>query len=101
MIDEMALVMVGSAIAGAIAFWAAVYGWGKWLHRPRPSEDAAIDGDARMLRTEQAVHAIAHEVERLGEAQRAGSQMLAESRAERERALRLSPIAPLPSITPH
>ena len=101
MIDSKAAVMMVSALAGAIAFWGAVYGWTKWLQRPR-AETRADDhySNARLQGIEHAVEAIALEVERLGEAQRYASRL----QAEGDRAL--SPVivplnTPVRSITPH
>jgi hypothetical protein len=98
-IDGKAAVMIGSSLAGAIAFWAAVYGWGKWLHRPRPEPPRdEFSQDLRLDRMERALDAIAIEIERLGEGQRFTTKLL----AERERQ---SPVAPPASpprvITPH
>lgn len=92
--------MIGSSLAGAIAFWAAVYGWGKWLNRPRPeSPRETFSQDTRLDRMERALDAIAIEIERLGEGQRFTTKLL----AERERLQ--SPVAPPTSpprvITPH
>jgi hypothetical protein len=79
MIDGKAAVMIGSSLAGAIAFWAAVYGWGKWLHRPRPeAQPGSFAQDARLERIELAIEAVAIEVERLGESQRFTTKLLAE-----------------------
>ena len=96
MIDGKAAVMIGSSLAGAIAFWAGVYGWGKWLHRPQPEvRRDTFDSDARLERIEHAVEAISIEIERLGEGQRFTTRLL----AERDRLP--SPRPPAPSITPH
>jgi len=101
MIDAKAAVMIGSSLAGAIAFWAAVYGWGKWLSRPRPEpRPNSVDEDPRLERIEIALDAIAIEIERLGESQRFTAKLL----AERDRLPRADvPPAPSPSrvITPH
>lgn len=100
MIDAKAAVMIGSALAGAIAFCAAVYGWTRWIARPQaPGDRDAPSRDARLQRIEHAVEAIAIEVERLGEGQRFTTKMLAEGAAA-ERAV-LRPVAPRASITPH
>lgn len=101
MIDGKAAVMIGSSLAGAIAFWAAVYGWGKWLTRPRPEvRPDAFDQDARLGRIECALDAMAIEIERLGESQRFTVKLL----AERDR-LQKADVLPPPSasrvITPH
>jgi hypothetical protein len=100
-IDGKAAVMIGSSLAGAIAFWAAVYGWGKWLTRPRPEvQPDSVARDARPERIEFAVEAIAIEIERLGESQRFTAKLLAE-RARGQQAN--VPPSPLPSrvITRH
>lgn len=101
MIDAKAAVAIGSSFAGAIAFWAAAYGWGKWLNRPRhelPRD--SYNQDARLERIEHALDAIAIEIERLGEGQRFTTKLL----AERERSPQaINPPASSPPrvITPH
>lgn len=101
MIDSKAAVMMASALAGALTFWGAMYGWGKWLQRPRlESRRDLADPDARLARIEHAVEAIALEVERLGEAQRYATRL----QAERDRlppAVFATPNPPGRSITPH
>ena len=100
MIDGKAAVMIGSSLAGAIAFWAAIYGWGKWLHRPRrePPRDT-LGQDLRLERMERALDAIAIEIERLGEGQRFTTKLLAErNRASSGVAASASPPR---VITPH
>jgi hypothetical protein len=92
MIDGKAAVTIGSSLAGAIAFWAGVYGWGKWLTRPRPEpRPSSVDGDARLERIE---------IERLGESHRFTAKLL----AERDHLPRVDvppPPSPLRVITPH
>jgi hypothetical protein len=101
MIDGKAAVMIGGSLAGAIAFWGAVYGWGKWLTRPRPeSPRQSSSDDARLDRIERAIDAIAIEMERLGEGQRYTTKLL----AERERVQQYvapPPASPPRVITPH
>jgi hypothetical protein len=101
MIDGKAAVTIGSSLAGAIAFWAGVYGWGKWLTRPRPEpRPSSVDGDARLERIEIALDAIAIEIERLGESHRFTAKLL----AERDHLPRVDvppPPSPLRVITPH
>jgi hypothetical protein len=101
MIDGKAAVIIGSALAGAIAFWAAVYGWGKWLNRPRIGRGAEpADADARLQRMEAAIDAIANEVERLGEGQRSGARLLAQ-REQRDRIALPLEGGNKPMVTPH
>ena len=82
--DPKAAVTIGASFAGAISFCAAVYGWGKWLHRPRPSGPPAspaptsVEQDERLRRIEAAVETMAVEVERIGEGQRFTTRLLAE-----------------------
>lgn len=68
--------------AAAIA-WAAVFAWTRWLVRPNQepplvSQDRDYRLDQRLDGIEQAVHAIAVEVERLGEGQRFTARLLAD-----------------------
>jgi hypothetical protein len=99
-IDGKAAVMIGSSLAGAIAFWAGVYGWGKWLHRPRPEPPRdAFSQHLRLDRMERALDAIAIEIERLGEGQRFTTKLLAER--ERLHAPGAPPASPPRVITPH
>jgi hypothetical protein len=101
MIDGKAAVIIGSSLAGAIAFWAAIYGWGKWLTRPRPEvRRESFDEDARLQRIEHAVEAIAIEIERLGEGQRFTTKLLAQ-RDRVQQAIVSTPASPVRSITPH
>jgi hypothetical protein len=101
MIDGKAAVIIGSSLAGAIAFWAAIYGWGKWLGRPRPEvRHDSFDQDARLQRIEHAVEAIAIEIERLGEGQRFTTKLLAQ-RDRVQQAISSTPASPVRSITPH
>ena len=99
MIDPKAAVIIGSSLSGAIAFWAAVYGWGKWLHRPRPEPPRdAFGRDLRLERMERALDAIAIEIERLGEGQRFTTKLLAEP--DRRPSSAAPPASPR-VITPH
>lgn len=99
--DPKAAVTIGSALAGAIAFWAAVYGWGKWLNRPRPELRLESFGEnVRLERIERALEAIVIEIERLGEGQLFTTRLL----AEHERLQQASappPASPFRVITPH
>ena len=100
MIDPKAAVTIGSSLAGAIAFWAAVYGWGKWLHRPRPEPPrGALGQDMRLDRMERALDAIAIEIERLGEGQRFTTKLLAER--DRRQSSAADQASPPRVITPH
>jgi hypothetical protein len=79
MIDGKAAVMIGISLVGAIAFWAAIYGWGKWLNRPkREAQPGSFGQDARLERIELAIDAVAIEIERIGESQRFTAKLLAE-----------------------
>ena len=76
---------LGSDAAMAVAFfasaasvaWSAAYAWGKWLARP---QTAALTSDLeqRLTRLEQAMDAVAVEVERIGEANRFTARILDE-----------------------
>ena len=100
MIDGKAAVMIGSSLAGAIAVWAAVYGWGKWLNRPRPASRPDVLGPGALERIECSLDAMAIEIERLGENQRFVTKMLAD-RDRLQRADVLPPSSPPRVITPH
>ena len=70
MIDGKAAVIIGSSLAGAIALRAAIYGWGKWLARPRPElrreslgRGESVAQGARLERIELALEGIAIEIE--------------------------------------
>ena len=82
--DPKAAVTIGASLAGAISFCAAVYGWGKWLHRPRPGAPPAapapssVEQDERLRRIEAVVETMAVEVERVSEAQRYSARLLTE-----------------------
>ena len=101
MIGGKEAVAIAGTIAGAVCFWAAVYGWGQWLNRPRPDAPRldAAEQDARLRRIEAAIEAMAIEVERIGEGQRFTTKLLAE---------KASPMPPeqpsrpyRPAVTPH
>lgn len=100
-IDGKAAVMIGSSLAGAIALWGAIYGWGKWLHRPTPPiRQDTVDQEARLRRIEHAVEAIAIEVERLGEGQRFNTKLLVEPGRLQQAIVPPAPQSPR-FITPH
>ncbi len=111
MIEGKEAVAIAGCFAGALSFWAAVYGWGKWLHRPQrepalqPSMPAeSLVSDARIGRIEAALESIAVEVERIGEGQRFTTRLLTERTAASRSPLPGEPpvartYAPL--VTPH
>jgi hypothetical protein len=85
-------------VAGFVA-WVGVYGWGKWLSRPR-NAGTSQEQDARLRRIEQAIETIAIEVERIGEGQRFTTKLLAErGRADQE--IGQPPVKHRPIVTPH
>jgi hypothetical protein len=70
-------------ISAASIVWAAAFAWTRWLVRPpQQSTIATQDQDYRLEQRlagiEHAVHAIAAEVERLGEGQRLTARLLAD-----------------------
>jgi hypothetical protein len=86
---------IGSNAATTVAFffsaasiaWSAAFAWGRWLTRPQQSAQGAAAKqeqwlEQRLLGIEQAVQAIAIEVERLGEGQRFTTRLLAERMPE-------------------
>ncbi len=89
---------VGGAFACALALWAVAYAWGKWVGRPRPLPSPR-NQDARLERIEAAVEAIAIEVERIGEAQRYATRVLAERAEAAAPSPQQTPYRP--AITPH
>lgn len=101
--DPKAAVMIASMVTGTIAFCAAVYGWGKWVSRPRQplsAPDVSPEQNARLYDLERAIESIAVEVERIGEGQRHTSKVLAERSAIEQAMLRPAP-GYRPMNTPH
>ncbi len=100
---------IGSDAAMAVALftsvaslaWSAAYAWGKWLARPQPPVQLTGEGERRLARLEQAVDAIAVEVERLGEAQRFMTRLLQERLPAPERAALPAPAEPSGHATRH
>lgn len=111
MIEGKEAVAIAGLLAGAMSFWAAVYGWGKWLSRPggevpRPearSGAAEASQDERLRRIEAAIETMAVEVERIGEGQRFATKLLAERRPGSAAPAPLDPAARSyrPAATPH
>jgi hypothetical protein len=99
MIDGKEAVAIASVLAGAFVCWVGVYGWGKWLARPRPI-GVSETHDARLRRIEQAIEAIAIEVERIGEGQRFTTRLLGE-RARVDQEIIQAPARHRPIVTPH
>lgn len=75
--DPTSAEIVASAMAGASICWALAYAWAKWLARPGATSTPAASED-RLLRLEQAIDAVAIEVERIGEGQCYTARLLAE-----------------------
>jgi len=86
---------IGSGAATTVAFfistasiaWSIAFAWSRWLARPRQSAQGAVPEheyrlEQRLASIEQAVHAVAIEVERLGEGQRFTTRLLAERTPE-------------------
>jgi hypothetical protein len=75
---------IGSEAATTIAFfaatasvaWSAAFAWAKWLARPQQPQILTMDAERRLRAVEEAVDAVAIEVERVGEAQRYTSRLL-------------------------
>jgi hypothetical protein len=82
MIDGKAAVMIAGSLSGALCFWSVVYGWGKWLNRPRQNTSLpdTFAQDERLRRIEAAIETMSVEVERIGEGQRFANKLLAERR---------------------
>ena len=81
MIDPKAAVTIVSLLAGASICWSAAYAWARWLARPKivpgPAPHSA-EHDERLRGIEQALDAVAIEVERIGEGQRFTARLLGE-----------------------
>jgi hypothetical protein len=99
MIEGNQAVAIAGTLAGAVSFCAAVYGWGKWLARPRPPEPSR-DQDARLQRIEAAIETMAVEVERIGEGQRFTTKLLAE-RGRVAPPMGQGALPYRPAVTPH
>lgn len=80
MIDPKAAVTIVSVLAGASICWSAAYAWAKWLARPRPTP-RSLEQEQQLRSIEQALEAVALEVERIGEGQRFTARMLGERAA--------------------
>jgi hypothetical protein len=70
-------------VALASLAWSAAFAWSRWLNRPQrePSleeRNRQFQLEQRLVAIEQAVQAIAVEVERLGEGQRFATRLLTE-----------------------
>jgi len=70
-------------VSAASIVWAAAFAWTRWLVRPHQdpliaSHDQQYRVEQRLANIEQAVQAIAVEVERLGEGQRLTARLLAD-----------------------
>ena len=66
--------------------WAAAFAWSRWLVRPRGTSDADARArdqrlEQRLANIEQAMQAMAAQVEQLGEGQRVATKLLAERQA--------------------
>lgn len=92
-------VAIASMLVAGFVCWVAVYGWGKWLARPR-NTGTSPEQDARLRRIEQAVETIAIEVERIGEGQRFTTKLLAE-RARADQETVQASVKHRPIVTPH
>jgi len=70
-------------VSAASIIWAAAFAWTRWLARPHQesaiaSQDQQYRLEQRLASIEQALQAIAVEVERLGEGQRFTARLLAD-----------------------
>ena len=87
---DPATAVVGMVTVGAIAF--TIVSVTKLILGRRGSQNpAASIGDARMERLEQAVDAIALEIERISEGQRFATKLLSEQTPEKKAARELPP----------
>jgi hypothetical protein len=86
---------IGSGAATTVAFfvstasvvWSIAFAWSRWLARPQEPALGAVPEheyrlEERLASIEQAVQAVAIEVERLGEGQRFTTRLLAERMPE-------------------
>jgi hypothetical protein len=69
------------AFFGGIASvcWSAAFAWAKWLQHRRSESPGTTRLEQRLDRIEQAIDAVAVEVERLGEGQRFTTRLLSEA----------------------
>ena len=81
-INSDAAMAVALFVSTASVVWSAAFAWSRWLVRPRESIATFPEHqeylERRIARVEHAVDAIMGELARLGEAQRAIGQLLAE-----------------------
>ncbi len=83
-------------ISAASIVWAVAFAWTRWLVRPPQepliaSQDREYRLEQRLASIEQAVQAIAAEIERLGEGQRLTARLLADRLPSDAAAARLVP----------
>lgn len=103
--DPKAAVMIASMLCGTVITTVIVFGLVKWFTRPRstapaPAPDYSSEQNRRLHSLEQAVEAIAVEVERIGEGQRHAMKVMGE-RAAADQAMLRPPMAYRPTNTPH
>jgi hypothetical protein len=56
--------------------WSAAFAWARWLARPQRETRGVDEHERRFVQIEQAIDAVAIEVERLGEGQRYLTRLL-------------------------
>jgi hypothetical protein len=83
-------------VSAASVAWSGAFAWSRWLARPQQSTQVAAPEheyrlDQRLASIEQAVQAIAVEVERLGEGQRFTTRLLTERTSEDDALPRRAP----------
>lgn len=101
MFEPKAIVAIAGMISTSFVCWKIIEEVGKWLARRHQVQSGMpADQEARMQRIEQAVEAVAIEVERIGEGQRYTTQLLAD-RARADAAMTRLPSGYKPVVTPH
>jgi hypothetical protein len=75
-INSEAYMAVAFFVSAASVCWSAAFAWAKWLQHSRNNDVSVPALDKRLERIEQAIDAVAVEVERLGEGQRFAARLL-------------------------
>jgi hypothetical protein len=74
--DSEAAMAVALFASIASICWSAAYAWAKWLQHKRVEKTGVSQLEQRLERIDQAIDAVAVEVERLGEGQRFTARLL-------------------------
>ena len=80
-LDPKAVITIVAMLTGASVCWSAAFAWARWLARPTPrapSVDRYSADEDRLNAIDNAIHAVAIEVERISEGQRFTTRLLEE-----------------------